>query len=331
MQARFEGVGSRREALDILAAKANSMKPGEWIMVQGGWTPRQFADSPGGFTLEELDRVAPNNPLFVQEGYSFVYANTPALKAIELDPAEGAKRSAAGLASFQPPAKLLDALPQTSPAQLERNLPDYWRAQRDRAHRRLSLGQSQFLAASAAKGPLSVRLWESLAFNATNPATAAEAAALIERTRPNQFDGRFGALLASVRCLRAVLRSRPTRRALARRHHERVRQARDGGGARRLARAPARHQQLGRHGSARRTGAGQREAALGSACAGRSATSTTSRRKTPRARKALRHDPRRTWRRDASRRAMPLRKIAESGIVPASARTQRSSRTTRRS
>ena len=35
-QARFEGVNSRREALWILAAKAASLKPGDWIMVQGG-------------------------------------------------------------------------------------------------------------------------------------------------------------------------------------------------------------------------------------------------------------------------------------------------------
>ena len=54
-QARFEGVNSRREALRILAAKAGSLKPGDWIMVQGGWTPRQFADRPGGFTLEATD------------------------------------------------------------------------------------------------------------------------------------------------------------------------------------------------------------------------------------------------------------------------------------
>lgn len=53
------------------------MRPGEWIMVQGGWTPRQFADAPGGFTLEELDRVAPKNPLFVQEGYNAVYDLAP--------------------------------------------------------------------------------------------------------------------------------------------------------------------------------------------------------------------------------------------------------------
>src|SRR5215470_14291157 len=97
-QARFEGVSSRRDALAILAAKAASLKPGDWIMVQGGWTPRQFADAPGGFTLAELDDVAPRNPLFVQEGYNALYANTLALKAVGLNPADGARRNAAGLA-----------------------------------------------------------------------------------------------------------------------------------------------------------------------------------------------------------------------------------------
>src|SRR5262249_27189846 len=110
-QARFEGLGSRREALAILAAKAASLKPGDWIMVQGGWTPRQFADAPGGFTLAELDGVAPRNPLFVQEGYSVVYANSLALKAVGLNPADGARRNAQGLVSFQPPMALYDAMP----------------------------------------------------------------------------------------------------------------------------------------------------------------------------------------------------------------------------
>src|SRR4029450_2958419 len=39
-QARFEGVDSRREALEILANKAASMAPGGWIMVRGGWEAR---------------------------------------------------------------------------------------------------------------------------------------------------------------------------------------------------------------------------------------------------------------------------------------------------
>jgi predicted amidohydrolase YtcJ len=94
--ARFEGVSSRPEALRILAAKAASLKPGDWVMVRGGWTPRRFAHRPGGFTLEELDGVAPKNPLFVQEGYSLVYANSLALKAVGLNPADGARRNATG-------------------------------------------------------------------------------------------------------------------------------------------------------------------------------------------------------------------------------------------
>ena len=199
-QARFEGVDSRREALRILAAKAASLSPGDWIMVQGGWTPRQFADAPGGFTLEELDRVGPKNPLFVQEGYSAIYANSLALKAVGLDPAGGSKRAASGLASFQPPYALYDAMPKTSPAQREQNLTDFLQELNSVGLTGVySLGgsafvpgQSSFLAARAAKGPLPVRLWETLPINATNPASATEAAALIERSRPNQFDGQFG-------------------------------------------------------------------------------------------------------------------------------------------
>ena len=192
-QARFEGVDSRREALRILAAKATSLKPGDWIMVQGGWTPRQFADAPGGFTLAELDAAAPMNPLFVQEGYSVVYANSLALKAVGLNPAEGARRNAQGLVSFQPPMALYDAMPRTLAAQREQNLTDFMRELNSTGLTGVySLGQSDFLAARAAKGPLPIRLWETLNFNAADPASASKAAELIARTRPNQFDGQHG-------------------------------------------------------------------------------------------------------------------------------------------
>jgi predicted amidohydrolase YtcJ len=192
-QARFEGVESRREALRILGAKAASLKPGEWIMVQGGWTPRQFADAPGGFTLEELDGVAPNNPTFVQEGYSVVYANGLALKAVGLNPADGARRNAQGLVSFQPPMALYDAMPKTSAAQREQNLTDFMRELNSTGLTGVySLGQSEFLAARAAKGPLPLRLWQTLNFNAADPTSASKAAELISRSRPNQFDGQHG-------------------------------------------------------------------------------------------------------------------------------------------
>jgi predicted amidohydrolase YtcJ len=192
-QARFEGVDSRREALRILATKAARLKPGDWIMVQGGWTPRQFADAPGGFTLAELDGVAPNNPLFVQEGYSLVYANTLALKAVGLNPADGARRSAMGLVSFQPPYALYDAMPKVSPAQLDQNLTDFMHELNAAGLTGVySLGQSKYLAERAAKGPLPLRLWETLPVFANDPASATKAAAIIERSRPNQFDGQYG-------------------------------------------------------------------------------------------------------------------------------------------
>ena len=261
-QSRFEGVDSRREALRILAAKAASLKPGEWIMVQGGWTPRQFADAPGGFTLEELDDVAPENPLFVQEGYSVVYANSLALKAVGLNPADGARRNAQGLVSFQPPMALYDAMPKTSPSQREQNLTDFMRALNSAGLTGVySLGQSNFLAARAAKGPLPLRLWETLKFNATDPASATKAAELIERTRPNQFDGQFGIFGLGEVLYGPFFDLGSSKGALAGRDHERVRQAGDRGCAGRLARPPARDQQQRRDRPARHPGAGEQDPA----------------------------------------------------------------------
>ena len=192
-QVRFEGVDSRREALRLLAAKAESLGPGEWIMVQGGWTPRQFADAPGGFTLQELDGVAPRNPLFVQEGYSTVYANSLALRAVGLDPADGARRPAQGLVSFQPPYALYDAIPPISPAQLEQNLEDYMHEMSAVGLTGVySLGASKLLAQRAANGPLPLRIWETFDFDARDPAAVDRALPLLAATRPNTFDGQFG-------------------------------------------------------------------------------------------------------------------------------------------
>jgi predicted amidohydrolase YtcJ len=198
-QARLDGVDSRREALAILAAKAASMAPGEWLMVQGGFSPQQFADAPGGFTLEELDAAAPENPLFVQQGYSVVYANTPALEAVGLDPADGARRDAQGLATFQPPyGALIQQIPPTSTAQLEQNLTDFMHTLNSvgltgvYSLGRGPEGETELLEARAARGPLPLRIWETLTFEATDPAAAADAVALIERSRPNRFDGNFG-------------------------------------------------------------------------------------------------------------------------------------------
>jgi predicted amidohydrolase YtcJ len=133
------------------------------------------------------------NPLFVQEGYATVYANSLALKAVGLNPADGARRPAQGLVSFQPPYALYDAMPKVTPAQRAQNLTQFMHELNSRGLTGVySLGQSSLLAARAARGPLPLRLWETLDFSATDPASAARAAELIARTRPNQFDGQHG-------------------------------------------------------------------------------------------------------------------------------------------
>jgi len=57
---RFDGVTSRQRALQLLAERVRTAKPGEWIAVLGGWSEEQFTDDPRGFPLEELDRIAPS-------------------------------------------------------------------------------------------------------------------------------------------------------------------------------------------------------------------------------------------------------------------------------
>ena len=47
--------------MEILRARAQKVKPGDWIYILGGWAMEQFADDPKPFTREELDRVAPNH------------------------------------------------------------------------------------------------------------------------------------------------------------------------------------------------------------------------------------------------------------------------------
>src|SRR3954465_12448814 len=62
---RFDGVISRQQALRMLAERGRTSKPGEWIVVLGGWSEEQFTDEPRGFPLAELDRIAPSNPVAI--------------------------------------------------------------------------------------------------------------------------------------------------------------------------------------------------------------------------------------------------------------------------
>jgi predicted amidohydrolase YtcJ len=97
-EVRLDGVESRRQALDLVATRAKASPAGEWVYNIGGWSVDQFADSRNKFTREELDRLAPNNPVALQESYYRTYLNTRGLEAFGIrdgasDPADFPKGS----------------------------------------------------------------------------------------------------------------------------------------------------------------------------------------------------------------------------------------------
>jgi predicted amidohydrolase YtcJ len=82
---RFDGVTSRQQALKLVGERARSTQAGEWVVVLGGWSEEQFTDEPRGFTLAELDDIAPNNPVVLQAVYNHSYLNSAGLKAAGID------------------------------------------------------------------------------------------------------------------------------------------------------------------------------------------------------------------------------------------------------
>src|SRR5262249_43521551 len=84
-EVRLDGVATHKQALGVLAAQAAASKPGEWMLVLGGWSQEQFSDEQRGFTKAELDTVAPNNPVLLQLIYFRIFLNSAALAKLGID------------------------------------------------------------------------------------------------------------------------------------------------------------------------------------------------------------------------------------------------------
>jgi predicted amidohydrolase YtcJ len=131
---RFDGVTTRKQAIQMIRDRAKSVGPGEWIYNIGGWAHQQFSDDPKPFTRAELDQVAPDNPVALQESYYQFFLNSKALKTFGIedgaaDPQDfikgSIKRDAAGkptgiiqgdIAATRP---VQARLPRVAPEQLE--------------------------------------------------------------------------------------------------------------------------------------------------------------------------------------------------------------------
>ena len=84
-EVRLDGIESHKQAADMLRAKVRAASPSQWVYTLGGWTHHQFADDKKPFSREELDEIAPNNPLALQEAYYRIYLNSRAIQALALD------------------------------------------------------------------------------------------------------------------------------------------------------------------------------------------------------------------------------------------------------
>lgn len=117
---RFDGVDSRKRAVEMLRARVRAAGPGQWVYTIGGWTHHQFADAPKPFTREELDEIAPENPVSLQESYYQVFLNSRALKELGIeagkpDPPEFVKGSIVRDGAGKPTGIIRGDIPATRP------------------------------------------------------------------------------------------------------------------------------------------------------------------------------------------------------------------------
>ena len=84
IEVRWDGITSRKQALDKLRERSKSARIGEWIVVMGGWSYDQFTDSQTPFGRAELDEIAPNNPIALQYIYVNGVLNSRALDELGL-------------------------------------------------------------------------------------------------------------------------------------------------------------------------------------------------------------------------------------------------------
>jgi predicted amidohydrolase YtcJ len=77
------GLTSIEAALAKLKQAAAQAKPGEWLIVAGGWTEEQFKEGRRP-TQEELIQAAPNNPVYVQWMYDWVMLTPAAYQKLNI-------------------------------------------------------------------------------------------------------------------------------------------------------------------------------------------------------------------------------------------------------
>ncbi|CAI8859450.1 Amidohydrolase [Pseudomonas sp. IT-P176] len=84
LELRWEGVPSLVDALRLLKDQAERTPAPQWVRVVGGWNEFQFAEKRLP-TLDELNRAAPDTPVFVLHLYDRALLNRAALRVVGYD------------------------------------------------------------------------------------------------------------------------------------------------------------------------------------------------------------------------------------------------------
>ena len=81
VEVNWIGTSSLAEALSRIRDVARAAKPGDWVIVAGGWTPDQFQEKRRP-TQAELADAAPDHPVYVQLFYGWALMTPAAYKSL---------------------------------------------------------------------------------------------------------------------------------------------------------------------------------------------------------------------------------------------------------
>ncbi|MEM9028036.1 MAG: amidohydrolase [Pseudomonadota bacterium] len=84
MELRWDNAPSLAEGLAMLKAQARRTPAGQWIRVVGGWSADQFAERRLP-TIDEINAVSPDVPVYVLHLYDRAWLNKAALRALGID------------------------------------------------------------------------------------------------------------------------------------------------------------------------------------------------------------------------------------------------------
>jgi predicted amidohydrolase YtcJ len=84
LELRWDGVPSLKQGLQMLREQVARTPPGQWVRVVGGWSFAQFAEQRMP-TLDELNAIAPDTPVFVLYVYTSALLNKACLRALGID------------------------------------------------------------------------------------------------------------------------------------------------------------------------------------------------------------------------------------------------------